>query len=147
MGKFNFKLQAVLNLKKQVEDNMKNELGKAVQELERQKRILREIELERDEYITDMNKKSTSGVSVGKLKEYGLYISLLNKKADNQKNNIKNAQECVDMYREKLIVAMQERKVMEKLKEKKFEEYLKEQQKQEQKIIDEIASFNYEIPE
>lgn len=126
---------------------MKNELGKAVQELERQKRILREIELERDEYITDMNKKSTSGVSVGKLKEYGLYISLLNKKADNQKNNIKNAQECVDMYREKLIVAMQERKVMEKLKEKKFEEYLKEQQKQEQKIIDEIASFNYEIPE
>jgi len=147
LGKFNFKLQAVLNLKKQVEDNMKNELGKAVQELERQKRILREIELERDEYITDMNKKSTSGVSVGKLKEYGLYISLLNKKADNQKNNIKNAQECVDMYREKLIVAMQERKVMEKLKEKKFEEYLKEQQKQEQKIIDEIASFNYEIPE
>lgn len=147
MGKFNFKLQAVLNLKKQVEDNMKNEFGKAVQELERQKRILREIELERDEYITDMNKKTTSGVSVGKLKEYGLYISLLNKKADNQKNNIKNAQECVDMYREKLIVAMQERKVMEKLKEKKFEEYLKEQQKQEQKIIDEIASFNYEIPE
>lgn len=147
MGKFNFKLQAVLNLKKQIENNMKNELGKAVQELERQKRILMEIERERDEYITEINRQSTSGVVVGRLKEYGLYISLLNKKADNQKNNIKIAQESVDKYRERLIIAMQERKMMEKFKEKKFEEYYKEQQKLEQKLIDEIASFNYEINE
>ena len=147
MGKFNFKLQPVLNLKKQVEENMKNELGKAVQELERQKKILEEIEQERDEYITDINKQSTSGISVGKLKEYGLYISLLNKKADNQKNNIKKAQKSVDMYRERLVVAMQERKMMEKFREKKYEEYFKEQLKQEQKVNDEIASFNYEITE
>jgi len=147
LGKFNFKLQAVLNLKKQIENNMKNELGKAVQELERQKRILMEIERERDEYITEINRQSTSGVAVGRLKEYGLYISLLNKKADNQKNNIKIAQESVDKYRERLIIAMQERKMMEKFKEKKFEEYYKEQQKLEQKLIDEIASFNYEINE
>lgn len=147
MGKFNFKLQAVLNLKKQVEDNMKNELGKAVQELERQKKILQEIEQERDEYITDINKQSTSGISVAKLKEYGLYISLLNKKVDNQKNNIKNAQESVDIYREKLVVAMRERKMMEKFREKKYEEYFKEQLRQEQKVIDEIASFNYEVNE
>ena len=126
---------------------MKNELGKAVQELERQKKILEEIEQERDEYITDINKQSTSGISVGKLKEYGLYISLLNKKADNQKNNIKKAQKSVDMYRERLVVAMQERKMMEKFKEKKYEEYFKEQLKQEQKVNDEIASFNYEITE
>lgn len=126
---------------------MKNELGKAVQELERQKKILQEIEQERDEYITDINKQSTSGISVAKLKEYGLYISLLNKKVDNQKNNIKNAQESVDIYREKLVVAMRERKMMEKFREKKYEEYFKEQLRQEQKVIDEIASFNYEVNE
>ena len=147
MGKFKFKLQAVLNLKKQVEDNKKNELGKAVQELERQKNILKEIELEREEYITDMNNKSISGVSVGKLKEYGLYISLLNKRMDKQKNNIKIAQKSVDMHREQLIIAIQERKMMEKFREKKFEEHVKEQLKQEQKVIDEIASFNYEVIE
>lgn len=147
MGKFKFKLESVLNLKRQVEDNKKNELGKAVQELERQKMILKEIELEREEYIMDMNKQSTSGVSVGKLKEYGLYISLLNKRMDNQKNNIKNAKKTVDMYREQLIIAMQERKMMEKFREKKYEEHLMEQQRQEQKIIDEIASFNYERTE
>lgn len=147
LGKFVFKLKAVLNLKKQIEDNMKNELGKAVQELERQKQILKDIELERDVYINDINSQFTSGISVAKLKDYNIYISLLKDKMEHQKNNIKNAKENVDKYREQLITAVQERKMMEKLREKKYEEYLKEQQKEEQKVIDEIASFNYKITE
>lgn len=124
---------------------MKNELGKAVQELERQKKILKDIEIERDEYIKDINSKFVSGISVGKLKEYNIYILLLKDRMEHQKNNIKNAQSSVDKYREQLIIAVQERKMIEKLREKKYEEYLKEQQKEEQKIIDEIASFNYKI--
>ena len=145
MGKFIFKLQAVFNLKKQIENSMKNELGKAVQELERQKKILKDIELERDKCITEISSKSSLGISVGKLKEYNSYISFLNDSMERQKNNIKNAQKSVDKYREQLIIAVRERKMMEKLREKKYEEHLKEQQKEEQKIIDEIASFNYEI--
>lgn len=145
MGKFVFKLEAVFNLKKQIENSMKNELGKAVQELERQKKILKEIELERDECISEISSKSSVGISVGKLKEYNSYISFLNDSMERQKNNIKNAQKSVDKYREQLIIAVRERKMMEKLREKKYEEHLKEQQKEEQKIIDEIASFNYEI--
>lgn len=62
---------------------------------------------------------------------------------EHQKNNIKRAQKSVDKYREQLIIAVQERKMMEKLREKKYEEYMKEQQKEEQKVIDEIASFKY----
>lgn len=147
MGKFVFKLQAVLNLKKQIESNLKNELGKAVQELERQKKKLKDIELKRAAYYQEINAKSSSGVSVGKLKEFSSYISLLNEKIEYQKNNVKCAQKSVDKYREQLIVAVQERKMMEKLREKKFEEFMKEQQRDEQKIIDEIASFNYQITE
>jgi len=37
---------------------------------------------------------------------------------------------------------MQERKVLEKLREKKYEEYVREQLKEEQKLNDEIVSFN-----
>ncbi len=147
MGKFVFKLQAVLNLKKQIESNMKNELGKAVQELERQKIILLDIETERDEYIGEINSKSSSGISVGLLKEYSSYISLLKDRIELQKNNVRRAQKSVDKCREQLVTAVQERKMMEKLREKKYEEYIKEQQKMEQKVIDEIASFNYKVSE
>ena len=37
MGKFVFRMQTLLNLKIQLENGLKNELGRAVQELERRR--------------------------------------------------------------------------------------------------------------
>ena len=37
VGKFVFRLQSLLNLKTQLEQSLKNELGRAIQEMERQK--------------------------------------------------------------------------------------------------------------
>lgn len=142
MGKFVFRMQTLLNLKTQIENGLKNDLGRAVRELERQRVILNELVNEREEYIDGINSKSQEGISVGKLREYNTYISYLNDRAKLQKENIKKAQVVVDKYRDKLIKAMQEKKVLEKLKEKKYEEYMKEQLKEEQKINDEIVSFN-----
>lgn len=142
MGKFVFRMQTLLNVKTQMENSLKNELGKAVQELERQKNILTELLLEREEYIESVNNKSIEGIVVGKLREYNTYITYLNDKARQQKENIKLAQNNVDKYREQLIKAMKEKEMLEKLKEKKYEEYMKEQLKEEQKLNDEIISFN-----
>lgn len=143
MGKFVFRMQSLLNVKIQIENSLKNELGKAVQELERQKDVLREIELEREEYIGRVNSECVEGISVGKLREFNTYIVYLNDRSRLQKENIKKAQNNVDKYREQLIKAMQEKEMLEKLKEKKYEEYLREQLKEEQKLNDEIVSFNY----
>ncbi|MCX8130322.1 MAG: flagellar export protein FliJ [Clostridia bacterium] len=143
MAKFVFKLQALLNVKIQMEDNLKNELGKAVQKLEREKERLRNIENERDEYINKVCGESSKGIMVGKLKEYGSYISFLKEKAELQKENINYAQNVVDRYREQLIKVVQEKEMLEKLREKKHKEYLNEQLREEQKINDEITSYKY----
>ena len=45
--------------------------------------------------------------------------------------------------RDKLNLAMQERKIYEKLREKAFEEFKQELNAQEKKEIDELVSFNY----
>ncbi|WP_265444741.1 flagellar export protein FliJ [Acetivibrio straminisolvens] len=142
VGKFVFRMQTLLNLKIQIENGLKNDLGRAVQELERQKDILNRLNKEMDEYVHSVNSKSWEGISVGELREYNTYISYLSNRVKLQKENIKKAQLVVDKYRDKLIKAMQERKVLEKLREKKFEEYLKDQVKEEQKLNDEIVSFN-----
>ena len=44
MAKFIFKLQSVLNLRKQKEDSIKNELANATRKLEAEKRKLSELE-------------------------------------------------------------------------------------------------------
>jgi len=142
VGKFVFRMQSLLNLKIQMENSLKNELGKAVRELERQKDILNRLNREMNECIENINGKFGEGISVGELRKYNTYISYLSDRVKLQKENIKKAQLVVDKYRDKLIKAMQERKVLEKLRKKKYEEYVREQLKEEQKLNDEIVSFN-----
>lgn len=143
MAKFAFKLQPLLNIKEQMEEQLKNELGKAIGKLEAEKGIHRQLEQQQEEYIAAAGSEASQGVRVDKLKEYSAYIVFLKKKMEKQKENIKLAQINVDNYREQLISVVQEKEMLEKLKEKKYREYLEEQQKMEQKLIDEVVSFKY----
>ncbi len=143
MAKFVFRLQPILNLKIQLEDNLKNELGKSIQRLEKEKRILKAIDHEKEENILNFNSISIQGVAVGKLKDYSSYISLLHDRMNNQKENVNQAEKIVDKNREKLVKAVQERKMLEKLKENKYQDFLVEQQKEEQRLNDQFTSFKF----
>ena len=142
MAKFIFKLQSVLNLRKQKEDNIKNELGIAIQRLEQEKRSLSELENTLDATVREFNEK-TRKTTVHELIEYNEYLSLLNSRIKSQKDNVNNAAQYVDKVREELVKAVKDRKILEKLKERHYEEFLLEQKKLEQKTNDEIVSYNY----
>lgn len=141
MAKFNFKLQSLLNVKEQLENNLKNMLGKAVMELQKRLDRLSELEKEKEGVIRKINSGAEGGITVAKLKKYNSYLSYVNEKIDFQKEKVNEQQKVVDKYREELVKAMQERKMFEKLKEKKFEEFLKEEEHKEQRIIDETVSY------
>lgn len=143
MAKFVFKLQTLLNVKKQMEENMKNELGKAIRSLEDEKRTYCEIEGEREEVIRQVGSESSKGIKVEKIKEYTAYISHLKIKLERQQENINVAADIVDKYREQLIQVMQEREMLDKLREKRFEEFTRELIKDEQKVSDEITNYKY----
>ncbi len=143
MAKFVFRLQPVLKLKIQLEDQMKNELGKSIRKLEDEKRILRLIDNEKEKNIHMFNSVSMQGIAAGKLRDYSTYISLLQDRMKKQKENVNQAQKNVDKNREKLVKAVQERKMMEKLKEYKYQDFLTEQQKEEQKLNDQFTSFKF----
>ena len=143
MAKFKFKLQPILNLKFQIEDNLKNKLGKAMAELERQKLALSRMEHKKEQTIQEFREKSSRRITVRKLMEYNTYIAFLNEKIILQKENVNFARNNVDKIRGELIKAVQERKILDKLKEKKYELFLEEQLKDEQKLNDEIVSYRH----
>ncbi|HOV27377.1 MAG TPA: flagellar export protein FliJ [Pseudobacteroides sp.] len=143
MVKFKFRLQPLLNIKKQLEDSAKNELGKAVQKLEQEKEKGRVLLRHREKYINSLREKTSSVARVEELRNYTMYISSLAKKVEDQNKNIKEANDVVDKYREELIKIVKERKMLEKLREKKLNEYLIEMSKDEQKRMDEIVSYKY----
>jgi len=142
MAKFVFKLQSVLNIKKQQEESKKNELGKAMQMLEAEKRKLADLENALEETVREFNEK-TKKTTVQELISYNEYLSSLNSSIRSQKERVNDAAVYVDKIREELINAVKEREILDKLKEKKYEEYLTEQKKLEQKTNDEIVSYKH----
>ena len=140
MAKFIFKLQTLLKVKIQMEDNLKNDLGKAIQKFEEEKAKLRRLEFEKSRYIMEFNEKSRK-TTVNNLIKFNNYISFLAVKILNQKENINLASRNVDKIREELIKIVKERKILDKLKEKKYGVFQKELLKDEQRLNDEIVSF------
>ncbi|MHB8064587.1 MAG: flagellar export protein FliJ [Ruminiclostridium sp.] len=143
MQKFGFRLDSVLKLKSQLEDNAKNCLARATRELESQKNSLEGLKNINDGSMNSLNIEVEEGTPVYRLRIYNSYLSFMKKKITEQKENVNIAEQDVDINRESLIKAMQERKILEKLKEKKYQEYQKEQSKAEQLLIDELNSFKF----
>jgi flagellar FliJ protein len=144
MNKFKFKLQSLLNIKSQLEDSKKNDLGNATRELEIQKTALRCLHEDKERHIAEMREKTSRRVTVKKLVEYNAYIAFLNKKIFLQKENVNDAQYNVDKIREELIVIARERQMLEKLRDDKYKLFLQEHLKEEQKLNDEIISYKRE---
>jgi flagellar FliJ protein len=143
MAKFKFKLQPLLNVKLQQEDNLKNELGKAVRKYEDEKELLLQLEDEKERYINELNGNSEQRITVDKIRKYTVYISFLSDKIKLQKDHVNKALEYVDKVREELVKTLKERQILEKFKEKRYAQFLREQLKEEQKINDEITSYRY----
>ncbi len=143
MQKFGFRLESVLKLKTQMEDNAKNNLARATRELENQKYRLEELEEIKEVSMNKLTSEIDSGIPVYQVRNFNSFFGLMKNKITKQKVNVNNAQNDVDINREALVKAMQEKKILEKLKEKKYEEYLKEQNKAEQQLIDELNSYKF----
>ncbi|MEN8906890.1 MAG: flagellar export protein FliJ, partial [Clostridiales bacterium] len=136
-------LETLLNLKNQFEKNIKNELGKEIQKLEKEKKIMDNYLKEKDNYLNVYNNKLNSMVEVRYIREMSEYLIQLKKRIEFQKKTINKFEKSVDIIRVKLIKIVREKKMLEKLKEKEFEKYNKEELKVEQKLNDEIASYKH----
>ena len=143
MAKFVFNMQGLLNIKEKLEEQSKTEYGKALNKLEKEKNILLNLENSKKQNIVNFRESINKGVKPNYIKNINQFISLIDKKIEEQIENINKAEEIVEQKRLILLNAMKERKVFEALKEKEKENYFREELKKEQKIIDEIVSYKY----
>ncbi|NLM74489.1 MAG: flagellar export protein FliJ [Clostridiaceae bacterium] len=141
MARFVFRLQSFLNLKEQLEKNVKNELGVANQKLQQEKIKLRRIKEDIDTYSDKFRSACTGSIEPEKIKELKIYLEHLYNNEQKQKLNVKREQQNVDKIREKLISIMRDKKVLENLREKNFQEFLSELEKGEQLLADELVSY------
>ena len=143
MAKFVFRMQSYLGVKEQIEEQKKNEYGQALKRLEDERQKKYVLELEKTEMIRLFQTSLERAIKPIDIKRYNNRLNLLKIWIDEQEKRIETAAKYAEEKRLQLVEAMKERKALETVKERNFEEYLKEEQREEQRVVDGIVSYQY----
>ena len=143
MAKFIYRMQSLLNIQYQLEDQAKMELGRA------QLRLLTEDEkrdgliARKEAYLEEGRKMRSDAVHVDDLRDNRNAVLIMDEMIEAQKKQVALAEELVEEARRKLTEVMQERKMHERLKEKALEQFRREELAAEGKAVDELTSYVY----
>ena len=138
MEKFQFRLEKLLEIRKNQEDESKRNFKSAQDE-----KIKVEEELQK---LQDKYRETAKGKNYSTILEYKIvnnYMNFLDKRIAEEKINLKNKIAVVEEKRKDLIDKQKDRKAVEKLRENKYSEYLKEVQAIEQRNNDEFALYGF----
>ena len=143
MAKFIFRLQSYLGVKEQLEEQKKNEYGRALRLLEEERERKRRLEQELEDNVLLFKKALGQSIAPVEIRRYNNRIELLKVWIIEQEGRVKAAEQFAEEKRLELVEAMKERKALETVKERNYEEYLKEEQRAEQAVTDGIVSYQY----
>lgn len=140
---FKFKLEKVLQMKIEEEEEQKRVFARAQKKLmeEEQKleNLIKTLEYKKEEYKL----KLTQVAQPDYFLNFNKYLDKLKNDIELQKVVVEQAKLQVEIEKQKLQEKMNERKSFEKLKEKEYQKYLQEQKLQETKFLDELSTIRF----
>lgn len=138
-------MQNILNMKEKLEEQAKNEYGQANARLLAEQEKLEELNARLEDAKQRLKDVLCETLSVIEIRRREDAVEIIKTYVLQQILVVKRCEKEVEIAREKLTKAMQERKIFQKLREKAFDEFLKEEERQEQKEVDELTSYKYSV--
>ena len=138
MEKFHFRLEKLLEIRRELEDESKIQFKNAQDE---KVKVEEELQSLKEKYKEASKNRKCS--TIFEYKIVNNYINFLDKRIEEEKINLKNKTIAVEEKRKELIDKQRDRKAVEKLRENKYLEYVKESQAIEQKNNDEFALYGF----
>ena len=139
---FSFKLQRVLDLKLKQEDEKKNQIATLMQAIKTKEDELEALISEKKQKEFSLNDNRKRGISILEIRNINQYLLFLDKKINTLRFEISSLESNLNQKRLEYLELQKERKTFEKLKEKDYEKYLYNEKKEEEKMIDQIVTFN-----
>ena len=143
MAKFRYRMQSILNIKVQMENQAKMELGQAQRKLMEEEERLEGLYRRKEYYLEEGRKLRMDSLKVQSLRDNEYAAARMEEYIEAQKENVRKAELLVEEARQKLQEVMIERKAQEKLREKAFEQFMAEENAKESKEVDELTSYTY----
>ncbi|MGQ9646121.1 MAG: flagellar export protein FliJ [Thermodesulfobacteriota bacterium] len=143
--KYSFRLQSLLNWKRNLEESSQMRLGEMVKRLRAQEEEIEKLIQQRLENEKTLHRKMEAGIYMREYlihKQFGedSYQELVEQQG-------KKRYTLTEIARERALLTglMRERKILEKLKERGFKKFLDEMEKQDQKCADERAIQSHRV--
>ena len=143
MAKFRYRMQNILDIKNQMEEQSKLEFAQARMILNEEEENLKKLNTRKKSYENEMRKLLSENLKVRKIMETKDSINRMDDMIQEQILKVRFAEKKLEEARQKMTELMQERKTHENLKEKAFDEFVKELNADESKEIDQLTSYRF----
>lgn len=143
MARFVYRMQSILNIKIQMENQAKMEFGQAQRRLLEEEERLEGLYNRKEFYLEEGRKLRMDSLKVLSLRDNEYAVARMEEYIEAQKEAVRNAELQVEEARRKLQEVMTERKAQERLREKAFEQFMQEENAREGKEVDELTSYTY----
>ena len=143
MARFVFRLQSVLNLKTRLEELQRNSFAAARRRVDEEEEKLNMLYGRLSFYEEKGRGMLTDALHVRDIIENEHAISIVKEFIEDQKIEVKKAEELLEVERLKLVEAIKDRKTYERLREKAYDEYVEEEKREEGIVNDEHNSYVY----
>ena len=143
MARFRYRMQNILDVKEKLETQARNEFAIAAAKEREEEAKLIALKERRDGYEKRLKDLVGEKLDLKSIKEAEDAVEIIKYHIRGQELNLAAARQELEVARQKLTAAMQDRKTHERLKEKQFEEFVAEEAAKESKEIDELVSYRY----
>ena len=143
MAKFKYRMQSILDVKKKLEEQAKNEFAAARAALNEEEEKLEQLNKRKEAYEEEGRALREDTLNIMDIIENKEALLRMDEFIAEQQLNVKRAEDRMEEARLALQTAMQESKTQEKLREKAFEQFMKEENARESREIDELVSYTY----
>lgn len=143
MKKFSYRMENILNIKLQMEEQQKVAFALASNALEEEKDKLSALSNRQKSYERRFKELLRDDLDLAEIASTRRGIDQMKVLVREQMFNVVSAEKKLDVERKKLYDIRVERKTQEKLKEYAFEAYKKEYAMEEAREIDQTVSYTY----
>ena len=141
MKQFRFRLQPLLRLRKQQEDQKKRAVGALLSQIhDLQRQALELAEAIKAEGETLKQQYEQGNVDLNWVSHYRRYVTSVQRAIAERIQTATNVQEKLHQARRDLAEAAKQTKILEKLKERQQKQYEREWQRNENRELDEIGT-------
>lgn len=143
MAKFIYRMQSILDIKVKLETQAKMQFASAKHALDIEEEKLENLKRRKEGYFDEARRLRNNSLNVKQLRDNKSALQTMDNFIEEQKGQVRLAEQKLEEARAQLQEIMQERKIQEKLREKSFEDFLMEENHRESKEVDELTSYTY----